>query len=363
MNNSLIIIGETILRNKPFMDYITKTLEKHIGHFDSVKILNKNDNDFFIKLEDCLNRYRQSIMLIHKDSFNFVNKIVATINEDTLELKDNMLIPSKAVLYSENSYLLQLGKNVINVLSVLENEKLPDVLVEDMDSSKSFAIIDIDIDSIKLLLEPIASTYEINIVATPIVDGWIEISAIACKYGNLENFIKAVKSLFVGKFIENKDIIEHILQRLETDEKRLTAVESCTGGLISSLITKHAGASNVFDGGLVSYSNNIKESWLGVNKEVLQTYGAVSEPCVDQMLEGALLTSGADFALATSGIAGPSGGTDEKPVGTVFVGVKAKDKEAKVERLSLRGDRQYIQMQSALYAFKMLLQIDKKLFF
>ncbi|NOX15832.1 MAG: CinA family protein, partial [Epsilonproteobacteria bacterium] len=202
MNNSLVIIGETISYNKPFMEYIRKTLQKHIEHFDSIKILNKNDNDFFIQLEDCLKKYKQSIILIHKNSFNFVNKIVATLNEDTLELKDNMLIPSKAIVYSQNSYLMQSGEKVINVLSVLENEELPDILVENLGNSKEFTIIDIDIDSIKLLLEPISSTYEINIIATPIIDGWININAKANKYGNLENFLKAVKSLFVGKFIE-----------------------------------------------------------------------------------------------------------------------------------------------------------------
>lgn len=363
LNNSLIIIGETISRNKPFMEYIRQTLQKHIEQFESIKVLNRNDNDFFIQLEDCLKKYKQSIVLIHKNYFNLVNKIIATLNEDTLELKDNMLIPSKAIMYSQNSYLVQLDDKVINVLSILENEKLPDILVEDLDNSKSFTIIDIDIDSIKLLIEPISSTYEINIIATPIIEGWINISAKANKYGNLENFIKAIKSLFIGKFIENQDIVKHIIQQLDINGKKITAAESCTGGLISSIITKQAGASNVFDGGLVSYANSIKELWLGVNQEILQTFGAVSQPCVESMLEGALLASKADFALATSGIAGPDGGTNEKPVGTVFIGVKSKNAKAKVERFLLKGDRQYIQMQSALYAFKMLLLSDKKLFF
>jgi nicotinamide-nucleotide amidase len=345
------------------MDYVMQNLEEQIEKFDSIKVLNKNDNDFFIQLEDCINKFDQTIILAHSKNFNFVNKIIATLNEDNLELKDDMLIPSKTVLYSKNSYLMQLEEKIINVLSIKENEKLPEILLGSEKNSRNFTIVDIDIDSVVLLLEPICTTYEVSIDATPLIEGWINIHAKAYKYGNLDNFIKAVKSLFVGKFINSQNIIKHIITKLEENHKKLTAVESCTGGLISSMITKVAGASNVYDGGIVSYANEIKESWLGVDKDILQNYGAVSEPCVLNMLEGALQASRADFALATSGIAGPSGGSDEKPVGTVFVGVKEVGKEAVVQRLLLKGDRQYIQMQSAFYAFKMLLQTNKKLFF
>jgi len=363
LNNSLIIAGKAILYNKPFMDYVMQNLKEQVGQFDSVKILNKNDNDFFIQLEDYIKKFDQTIILTHSKNFNFVNKIIATLNEDNLELKDNMLIPAKTISYSKNSYLLQLDEKTINVLSVKENEKLPEILLSDEKNSKIFTIIDIDIDSIALLLEPICTTYEVSIDSTPIIDGWINVRATAYKYGDLENFIKAVKSLFVGKFINTQNTIKYIIKKLEENSKKLTAVESCTGGLICSMITKVAGASNVFDGGIVSYANEIKESWLGVDKSMLQSYGAVSELCVINMLEGALQASKADFALATSGIAGPSGGSEEKPVGTVFVGVKQKGKDALVQRLLLKGDRRYIQMQSAFYAFKILLQTNKKLFF
>jgi nicotinamide-nucleotide amidase len=345
------------------MDYIMKNLKEEIGIFDSIKVLNKNDNDFFIQLEDCIKKFNQTIILTHSKNFNFVNKIIATLNEDNLELKDDMLIPSKTVLYSKNSYLMQLDEKTINVLSVEENKKLPEIFINDSLNTKNFTIIDIDIDSVGLLLAPICETYDIKIETTAIIDGWINIQAVALKYGNLENFIKAVKSLFIGKFIEKQDIVEHIIQKLEENQQKLTTAESCTGGLISSMITKVAGASNVYDGGIVSYANEIKESWLGVDKSILENYGAVSEPCVLNMLEGALQASKAQFALATSGIAGPGGGSEEKPVGTVFVGVKEEGKEAVVQRLLLKGDRQYIQAQSAFYAFKMLLQINKKLFF
>ncbi len=362
MNNSLIIIGESLIYNKPYMKYIMQELEQHVSVFDSIKILNKNDNDFFIKLEDMINKYKQSIIVSKNESYNFVNKVISTLNEDQLVLKDDMLIPSKAILYSKNSYLIKKAEKIINVISIKENETMPEILVNEVNTCKIFTIIDIDIDSIKLLLEPLCSTYEIKINATPIVQGLISVHARAYKYGNLENFLKAVKSLFVGKYIDTDNVISHIASSLEQHNKKITAVESCTGGLICSMLTKHAGISSVFDGGLVTYANSIKESWLGVSSQTLNNQGAVSTECVKEMLEGAIQASKADFALATSGIAGPDGGSEQKPVGTVFVGVKAKNKEAKIERLLLKGDREYIQMQSAYYAFKLLMQIDKTVF-
>lgn len=146
-------------------------------------------------------------------------------------------------------------------------------------------------------------------------------------------------------------------------KKKIATAESCTGGLIASLITSISGSSYIFDGGIVSYSNDIKRSWLGVSKETLENYGAVSELCVREMMEGALNTSLADFSVATSGIAGPTGGSEEKPVGTVFIGARNKQGEVLVERLLLRGDREYIQKQSAYHALRLLLLVGKETFF
>lgn len=363
MSNSLIIIGDELIFNKPYMNYVMEELEKHITIFESINLLNKNDNDFFIKLEAEISKYNQTVILANHSSFTFISKILSTIMDDHLELKDDMLMPSKTVLYSKDSYVINKNEKSINVLSIKENKKLPEILIDDSIKSKTFTLIDIDIDSIKILLEPICSNYDVKIIATSIIEGLVKINAKAYKYGNLENFLKAVKSLFIGKFIENQNIIEHIALKLEANNKKITSVESCTGGLISSMLTKQAGISNVFDGAIVSYANKIKESWIGVSADTLKNYGAVSENCVSEMLSGALAASNADFAMATSGIAGPTGGDKTKPVGTVFVGVKSKNQDMNIVRLLLEGDRHYIQTQSAYYAFKLLLQLDKKLFF
>jgi nicotinamide-nucleotide amidase len=102
--------------------------------------------------------------------------------------------------------------------------------------------------------------------------------------------------------------------------------ESCTGGAIASLITSVSGSSDYFVGSIVSYSNRVKSNVLGVSISDLEIYGAVSEKVVEQMAQGALRVLGCDYAIATSGIAGPGGGTETKPVGTVWIAVANKEK-------------------------------------
>ena len=121
----------------------------------------------------------------------------------------------------------------------------------------------------------------------------------------------------------------------------LATAESCTGGNIASLVTARAGASDVFAGGVVSYSNGVKENLLGVDSTVLATEGAVSEAVAHAMATGALAATGADCAVATTGIAGPGGGTADKPVGTVWIAA-ATANEVRTALLHLDGDRRAI---------------------
>lgn len=114
-----------------------------------------------------------------------------------------------------------------------------------------------------------------------------------------------------------------VVQELKQKGLKLATAESCTGGYISKRITDIAGSSQVFDCGVTSYANEIKERILGVKHETLQTYGAVSEQTAREMADGVRKISGADIGISTTGIAGPGGGSDEKPVGLVYVGVSS----------------------------------------
>ena len=125
----------------------------------------------------------------------------------------------------------------------------------------------------------------------------------------------------------NQDTLqEDVVAKLRELGLKVATAESCTGGLISERITRVSGSSEVFDCGVCSYANAIKSKVLGVSEETLAILGAVSAETAIQMAEGVKKLSGADIAVSTTGIAGPTGGTAEKPVGLVFVGVCTKDK-------------------------------------
>jgi nicotinamide-nucleotide amidase len=143
---------------------------------------------------------------------------------------------------------------------------------------------------------------------------------------------------------------------LKQQGKTLSTAESCTGGYIAHLITSIAGSSQYYMGSVVSYSNEVKKKLLHVAEDTLTTVGAVSEETVTQMLQGALQTLETDYAIATSGIMGPDGGTNEKPVGTVWIA--AGNKEKIVTRLlHLRFDRERNITLTALNALNLLRQL------
>lgn len=127
---------------------------------------------------------------------------------------------------------------------------------------------------------------------------------------------------------------------------RIATAESCTGGWIAQTLTDVPGCSEWFDRGFVTYSNQSKIQMLGVSPQSLTDYGAVSVEVARQMLVGVLANSGADIAVAVTGIAGPGGGSEEKPVGTVFVGWQVKNGLPKVEKLQLRGNRRQIRQET-----------------
>lgn len=136
-----------------------------------------------------------------------------------------------------------------------------------------------------------------------------------------------LEALFGDHIIGEGDTLlaERVLQLLRERGKTVTTAESCTGGLIASMLTRISGASSGFHGGFVTYENNIKHRLLGVELDSLEEHGAVSEAVVTQMANGAMDRTGADYAIAVSGIAGPEGGSEEKPVGTVWLAWGARD--------------------------------------
>lgn len=137
----------------------------------------------------------------------------------------------------------------------------------------------------------------------------------------------------------------------------LATAESCTGGLIAACMTELAGSSHVFERGFVTYANEAKTELLGVPEAVLAGHGAVSEPVALAMALGALDHSRADIAVAVTGIAGPGGGSAEKPVGLVFVAGTRRDGQMRVDRHVFAGDRAHIREAAVLAALSLALSL------
>ena len=138
--------------------------------------------------------------------------------------------------------------------------------------------------------------------------------------------------------------------------KTVTCAESCTGGLIGATLTSVAGSSGWFNAGFITYSNEMKTKLLGVPQDTLDEFGAVSEPVVKAMANGALASANADYAVSVSGIAGPGGGTEFKPVGTVCFGFAIKGRATVVTTEHFSGERDQVRAAAVAFAVEQLLK-------
>ncbi len=195
----------------------------------------------------------------------------------------------------------------------------------------------------------------INILAIP---GQIEINILARGKNSIEEAEDRVNEVF-NKILERlkdyvftleKESLEEVVGKLLKERgETLSVAESCTGGLLSNRITNISGSSTYFERGVVTYSNNAKMEILGVKSETLKEHGAVSRETALEMVEGIKKLSKTDYGLAITGIAGPTGGSEEKPVGTVFIALSTPQK-SEVFKYRFIGDREKIKWQSSQQA-------------
>jgi len=151
------------------------------------------------------------------------------------------------------------------------------------------------------------------------------------------------------------DLVAQLAAALEARGWMMATAESCTGGLIAAACTERAGSSVWFDRGFVTYSNAAKTAMLGVPAELIVAHGAVSEPVACAMAEGAVRMAGVDLAVAVTGVAGPTGGSADKPVGTVWFGWARKGQPAQAVRCVFDGDRAAVRQATVLRALQGLL--------
>lgn len=188
----------------------------------------------------------------------------------------------------------------------------------------------------------------------------VRVTALAKSDQEAKNLVKPVveklKDMYganVYTTYETETLEESVVHLLARKGYTITTAESCTGGLLSGTIVNAAGASEVFNGGFVTYSNKFKKNFIGVKKTTLEKYGAVSEKVAKEMARGAQKEAKADVAISTTGIAGPDGGSPEKPVGLVYIGCAVKDK-VYVEKYNFSGNRAKVRQNTVAAALSMV---------
>ncbi|NOQ31970.1 MAG: nicotinamide-nucleotide amidohydrolase family protein [Helicobacteraceae bacterium] len=362
MKKHLIYIGNQFLNNRALQEYVQREVEDKVDLLNIIEFYSENDKSLFLELEKVLETNNVIIIVTSKSSYPTVSKLLCTITADNMVLKDQLLVPEKSLIHEQNTYLLQHVDTYANVIMVDLNEEFPTVLLQENEKAVKINLFDEDLESAKALLEPLIQTYDVRVEYTQLVSGWILLTINSKRYNNISHFVTSAKKLLATKLITQEEIIPMIIDKLKVYKKKITIAESCTGGFLAYMFTKHSGASTIFEGSLITYSNEIKSNWLGVKDKLFEEHGAVSAEVVEEMSDGALNVAFADYAIAISGIAGPTGGEEYKPVGTIFISVRSK-LNSNTEVISLKGDRKYIQYQSAMYAIKMLLLLEKETFF
>lgn len=196
------------------------------------------------------------------------------------------------------------------------------------------------------------------LVATYAKEGQVDIKIVA--KGNREDEVNLLLEEMVKKIddrisdyiysYDTERIEEVVFNQLKKKNMKIAFCESCTGGLISARFTGIPGVSEVFERGIITYSNRAKIEELGVKEATLDKYGAVSEQVAMEMAKGILDITGVDIALSITGLAGPTGGSELKPIGLVFIGIATKD-DSYVIKSIFSGDRRTIQNRATLKAF------------
>ncbi len=229
--------------------------------------------------------------------------------------------------------------------------------------SRNVNLVGIGESAAEQLLRPLMEAAENPTVAPYCKEGEVRLRVTASAADRAEgerlcdDMVERIRSSAVGEFVYGTDttLEAAAVERLAHLDATLACAESCTGGLVAKRITDVPGASDVLLGGVVSYSNEVKRSVLGVSEQTLRDHGAVSAECAREMAEGVRSALGSDYGVSTTGIAGPDGGTAEKPVGLVYIAV-ATERGTTVRELRLNGDRAHVRHITANNVLSMLIR-------
>jgi len=361
MKCSLYLIGEALTGDAALRRYIDRHLADAGVRPDRVSVYEEAEPLFGAMPQNGAEA-EQMFLFCAPALAPLVAREIATLAQEGVTMRDGQLVPTGSVSHRRDYYTIGGRGWQIHAVTARSGGELPALNPEPFPAPAAcIHFFDTDETALRPALKQIAEAYRIRFALNAPVAGWTECRIEADRFGDIEGASAQLLTLFPAS-VAAENIALWIIESLEAAGRTVTFAESCTGGLLSYSLTKESGASNIFEGALVTYSNRLKSAWIAVESEILNTHGAVSRETVEAMSAGALEVSGADYAVAVSGIAGPTGGTAQKPVGTVYVAVRGKER-VQTAHLQLHGDRNYIQEQTVLFALKMLLLSDKKTFF
>lgn len=250
--------------------------------------------------------------------------------------------------------------------TMLDNYAMPLIKEDNTTMVKTINTIGIGESQLEMILRNINIENTNSTIATYAKEGRVDIKIVSSGKDSKKVESELLEIVFkieeeIPEFIYSYDdtpIEEIVYEKLRDKNMKIAFCESCTGGLISSRFTKIPGVSEVFDRGIVSYSNQSKVEELGVAESLINKYGAVSQEVALAMAEGLLKKSNVDIALSTTGIAGPTGDTENKPIGLVYIGIALKDHSYVIESV-FNGNRNSIQNRTTLKAFDELRKLLK----
>ena len=274
-------------------------------------------------------RVRAHIHDLYKDRPDVLNRLTATqwLVPETAEILPNRVGSAPLMIFHKEDKLLACMPGVPYEMQIAMEEQILPYIGRTTATilHKTLQVTGIAESSLAILLEDFENTMPdtLHLAYLP-KDGIIRLRLSS--YGDLtekemEFFFEELKQLVRDYLIaETDEPIEVIVGNLlKARHQTIATAESCTGGKLASLLNKHAGSSAFYFGSIISYDNSVKEHLLNVSSEMIKTHGVVSEEVVCEMANSVRKQIGTDFAIATSGVAGPSGGTKEKPVGTVWI--------------------------------------------
>jgi len=337
--NSIIFIGANL-----YKDFVQRAyLERVYPYIKDATLIEK----FPTYSEEIIDSVLKYLDAINSPTSMFV------LNDCYENVINSLLKRNYKCITKDNTKIFSIGKNYLIVKNIDLFKKL----------QETTTIVDRNVSEFKVFaseekLNTLQCKIEQHAVIKKVLPTWYNIEI---KDNEGEQILTSMAKELNLKLLPVRSVRAYLIKHLSKRGKTISVAESCTGGLIAYKLTAISGVSAVLEGTMVTYSNRIKQEWLGVKEETLEKYGAVSKECVTEMLKGIKTKTNSNIAVATSGIAGPTGGSDEKPVGTVYIGVMNEDK-IEVKRFNFNGDRGFIQEQAARSAIEMIIYSETDFF-